>query len=187
MISNNRMINKNAFVVLLSLVVKCKSFTGHTTHLTNQKFSNELNIASFEKQFVRSSSSILKAHQKDDNSKNNNKNDDDEEEKEDNNPNLLTYEELQQNPELWREQQNQSKRFYNNIMIPYNLSKAISSLFWCFVALGFLLNSFGYGYVRGNDGFIKIDTLENRDFLKMERKYNNKYNINGNSNEEISR
>ena len=57
-----------------------------------------------------------------------------------------------------------SKRINDRLMLPYRIGRAINAAIWSFVILGFALNFFGYGYVKGENGMIAIGTLEERNF-----------------------
>lgn len=92
---------------------------------------------------------------------------DEEEENDDKkNKRLLTFEELRSDTELSRKEQEASQRRYNRLLLPGTIGKAITASAWTFIALGIILNMFGYGYVRKpGDFWVSIDTLEQRDFL----------------------
>lgn len=57
-----------------------------------------------------------------------------------------------------------SKRVNDRLLLPYRLGRAIyyGTLFFLFSC--YVLNAFGYGYIRGEYGFLTIGTLEERNF-----------------------
>lgn len=67
--------------------------------------------------------------------------------------------------ELSRLEQESSKRVMDRLLLPQRIGQAVTSAAWFFVGLGFVLNIFGYGYVK-KDGFITIDILENQAFQR---------------------
>eukprot|EP00980_Cylindrotheca_fusiformis_P028657 scaffold22634_cov123-Cylindrotheca_fusiformis.AAC.4 len=66
--------------------------------------------------------------------------------------------------ELSRREEEASKRVRDKLLFPYRLGRAFNALLWTFVVVGVLLNVFGYGYIRGDNGMLSIGTLEERNF-----------------------
>jgi hypothetical protein len=57
-----------------------------------------------------------------------------------------------------------SKKVNDRLLFPYRLGRAFNAAAWTFVLCGILLNVFGYGYIRGQDGVIAVGTMEERNF-----------------------
>lgn len=57
-----------------------------------------------------------------------------------------------------------SRRLTNKLLLPERIGKAANATLYAFVILGFLLNLFGYAYVRNPDGSLTIGTMETRRF-----------------------
>jgi hypothetical protein len=83
---------------------------------------------------------------------------------------LLTYEELSQDPELFRQEQETADKRTAGLVLPERIGQAVTVSAWLFVAVGIFLNANGYGWVRQPDGWISIDTLQNRAFQNEGRK-----------------
>jgi len=59
-----------------------------------------------------------------------------------------------------------SKRVFDRLMLPDRIGSFLNGAAWTFVAVGFLLQVFGYAYVRDDDGLIRIGTLEEQQFKR---------------------
>lgn len=66
--------------------------------------------------------------------------------------------------ELQRREAEASKRVQDKLLFPYRFGRAFNAALWTFVLVGFLLNAFGYGYIRGENGMLAIGTLEEQNF-----------------------
>jgi hypothetical protein len=91
-------------------------------------------------------------------------NDKDEKEKEDEDDGLLTWEELSADPKMSQKEQEASNKLAFKFSFPDRIGKAFNAFGVIFLVLGFILNQFGYAYVRNSNGWIGIDTLDRRDF-----------------------
>jgi hypothetical protein len=96
--------------------------------------------------------------------------DDNEKDDEMNNTKLLTYEELSRDPELSRKEQEASDRRSAGFVLPERIGQAVTVTAWLFVGVSIFLNANGYGWVRQPEGWISIDTLQNRAFQNEARK-----------------
>jgi hypothetical protein len=66
--------------------------------------------------------------------------------------------------ELSRLEQEASKRVNDRLLLPFRLGRAFNAAGWTFVLCGILLNVFGYGYIRGENGMLAVGTMEERNF-----------------------
>jgi hypothetical protein len=62
-----------------------------------------------------------------------------------------------------------NRRVNDRLMLPRrvatSISQTVTALAWTYIILGFVLNSFGYAFVRdGTGGGFRIDTVETRMF-----------------------
>ena len=57
----------------------------------------------------------------------------------------------------------QAQRVWTNLMLPYEVSRFVTTALWVVVGVGFVLNAFGYAYVW-QDGHLTIGTLEQKEF-----------------------
>lgn len=91
------------------------------------------------------------------------KNDDDN----DRNKNSYTWEEIQADPELSKLESDSTKKRYDMWFLPGRISRAVTTLAWGFVIVGFSLNLVGYGFVRDESGFgLRIGTMDERNFQR---------------------
>eukprot|EP00978_Attheya_sp_CCMP212_P007362 scaffold17121_cov60-Attheya_sp.AAC.1 len=98
-------------------------------------------------------------------------NDRDEKEKEDEDDGLLTWEELSADPKMSQKEQEAANKLAFKFSFPDRIGKAFNAFAVIFLVLGFILNQFGYAYVRNSNGWIGIDTLDRRDFqIEMYKK-----------------
>jgi hypothetical protein len=72
--------------------------------------------------------------------------------------------------ELARREAEAGKRVNDRLMLPYRVGRAVNYALWTFVFLGFALNIFGYGYIRGENGQLAVGTMEERNFQLEVRK-----------------
>jgi hypothetical protein len=83
---------------------------------------------------------------------------------------LLSYEELSQDAELSRQEQATSDKRTAGFVLPDRIGQAVTVSAWLFVVVSIFLKANGYGWVRQPDGWIAIDTLQNRAFQNEGRK-----------------
>lgn len=57
-----------------------------------------------------------------------------------------------------------AQKLSNRLLLPDRIGKAVNATLYAFVILGFLLNLFGFAYVRKPDGSLSIGTMETRKF-----------------------
>lgn len=116
------------------------------------------------------------------NNNTNNKNDknDHDEVDDDEGDNLVSYEDLMRDPDLYQMENNASKKRKNNLFLFDSIGKAFNAVLWTFVISSLVLQNFGYTFVvdsprsstnEYSTARIRIDTLENKAFmLEMEGK-----------------
>ena len=57
-----------------------------------------------------------------------------------------------------------AQKLSNRLLLPDRIGKAVNTTLYAFVLLGFLLNLFGFAYIRKPDGSLTIGTMEARKF-----------------------
>jgi len=78
----------------------------------------------------------------------------------------LTYDEMMRDPELREREFKASMKRKNQLFLGQTISRAVQTLAWGFVAVGFIANILGYAWVADPSGGLKIGTLEERDFQR---------------------
>ena len=78
----------------------------------------------------------------------------------------LTYDEMMRDPELREREFKASMKRKNELFLGQTISRAVQTLAWGFVAVGFIANILGYAWVADPSGGLKIGTLEERDFQR---------------------
>ena len=78
----------------------------------------------------------------------------------------LTYDEMMRDPELREREFKASMKRKNELFLGQTISRAVQTLAWGFVAVGFIANILGYAWVAAPGGGLKIGTLEERDFQR---------------------
>jgi hypothetical protein len=72
--------------------------------------------------------------------------------------------------ELDRKEREKSRRTMQTLLLPNTIGAALNAALYAFVIIGILLEVCGYGYVLQDNGWIRVDTLEKRDFqLELRR------------------
>jgi hypothetical protein len=66
--------------------------------------------------------------------------------------------------EYAEKEQKATRELNNRLLLPDRIGKAVNVTLYAFVILGFILNLFGFAYVRKPDGSLIIDTIEARRF-----------------------
>lgn len=88
-------------------------------------------------------------------------------EDDDRNKNSYTWEEIQADPELSKLESDSTKKRFDLWLLPGRISRAVTTLAWGFVIVGFSLNLVGYGFVRDESGFgLRIGTMDERNFQR---------------------
>ena len=78
----------------------------------------------------------------------------------------LTYDEMMRDPELREKEFKASMKRKKDLFLGQTISRAVQTLAWGFVAVGFIANILGYAWVADPSGGLKIGTLEERDFQR---------------------
>jgi hypothetical protein len=66
--------------------------------------------------------------------------------------------------EYAEKEQKATRDLNNRLLLPDRIGKAVNVTLYAFVILGFILNLFGFAYVRKPDGSLTIDTMDARRF-----------------------
>eukprot|EP00985_Skeletonema_marinoi_P003396 scaffold1455_cov94-Skeletonema_marinoi.AAC.2 len=107
-------------------------------------------------------SKFLPLHESD----NNNNNDDinptknKEKESDGNDNDSYSWAELQADEKLRQLELQKSKKRRNNMLLPQQISQAVTTLGWTFVVTGIVLNSLGFAWVKKPEGGLGIGTLD---------------------------